>query len=79
MIVACSSKQTQNKEMARAKREQERQYGEGVSKASGRPYNKKYKKWNCQRLESMEEKTKSRLNKLIAEYAKVVTRSACSQ
>ena len=65
MIVACSGNQTQNEEMAKAKKEQERQYREEVSKAGSKLYSKKYKKWNCQRLESMESKTKSRLDKLM--------------
>ena len=65
MIVACSGNQTKNEEMARAKKEQERQYRKEVGMAGSKLYKKKYRKYNCQRLESMQEKTKSRLEKLM--------------
>ena len=64
IIAACSGNQTRNEEMARAKKEQERQYQKEVSSAGNKLYKKKYKKYNCQRLESVYEKTKSRLDKL---------------
>ena len=68
MIAACSSGQTRNERMAeekQAREEKERQYRKEVGMAGDKLYKRKYKKYNCQRLESMHEKTKSRLDRLM--------------
>ena len=65
VLIACSSNQTKNEEMEKAEKAKKTQYRKEVSIASSKLYDKKYKKWNCQTLESRHSKIKSRLDRLM--------------
>ena len=55
LIASCSSSQTKKENV---------EYKKEVRKEAKQLYKRKYRKWNCQRLESMNTRTRGRLERL---------------